>query len=122
MTKFKVLQSNQRFMSSFLRINMEPQKSHSTKSTGKFFTSIPVNLILLILINILSSCVVKICNSSYDFTARLTAALLVIAMSQSIMIFLSIGFNLQKIVALSQTFQAIVDGEGICIQLSFVQF
>ena len=113
MVKFKVLQSNQRFLSSILRVDIESQKSESTKSTANFFTSIPVKLILLILFNIALLCAVRMCNQSYDFTARLTAALVFIAMCQAIMIFLSMGSNVKKIVALYQTFQTIVDDEGL---------
>lgn len=119
MAKFEVLQSNQRFLSLICAIDTK-KKSKLTKSTGKFFTSIPVNLILLFLILTALSWTVKAYQKSYDFTTRLTAASTVIALCQAIAIFLNFGINVQKNAALNQTFQTIVDEEGdldICFSL-----
>lgn len=111
MAKFEVLHSNHRIISLTCGIDIK-ENSKLTSVTRKFFTSIPVYLILFILTNILLSCAVKTSNKSYDFTARLTAASIIIALCQGITIFLNIGVNMQKMAALNQTLQAIADGEG----------
>lgn len=113
MEKFKVLQNNRRFMSSILRIDVEQKTNPWMKSADNFFTSIPVLLILFILFSIVVSSAVRMQNNSYDFTARLTAALLFIAMFQAIIVLLNMGLNIQKIAALFATLQTIVDSEGI---------
>lgn len=112
MSKFTVLQNNQRFLSSILRIDVEQKKHPRMKSTDQFFKSIPVHLILIILFSLAASSAVRTHNSSYDFTVRLAASLIFIAACQVIVIFLAIGKNVQTIVALYRTLQAIVDSEG----------
>lgn len=113
MIEFKVLQNNQRFMSSILRIDVEQEKNPWMKSADEFFTSFPVLLILFGLFSLLVASAVRMHNNSYDFTARLVAALLLIAMCQAIIIFLSIGVHIKKIVALYHTLQTITDNEGL---------
>lgn len=113
MAKFQVLQNNQRHISLTCGIDYK-QKSKSTKSTVNFFTSISVYLILFILVNILISFVVKSYNKSYDFTSRLTAASIVIALCQTITVFINIGVKMQKFAAVNLILQTIVDGEGDC--------
>lgn len=119
MAKFDVLQSNQRII--LLTCGMDVnQKSKVTNSTGKFFTSFRVYVILFVLVNILLSFAAKAFNKSNDFAARLTAASIIIALCQAIAIFLNIGVNMQKMTALNQTLQSIVDGEGD-LRLEFLQ-
>lgn len=113
MEKFKVLQNNQRFMSSILRVNVEPGKNPWMKSVDTFFTSIPVLWMLFILFGIVISSAVRMHNNSYDFTSRLTAALVFIAMSQAFIILLNMCMKMKNIIALYRTLQAIVNGEGI---------
>lgn len=52
-------------------------------------------------------------SDSYDFTAKLVAALVFIGMSQAITVFLNVGANMQKTVDLYRTLQEIVDSEGM---------
>ena len=113
MQKFKVLQSNQRFTSSILRIDIEQKRNPWMRSIDKFFTSIPVQLILFILFSILISGAVRVHNKSYDFTVRLAAILGSILMLQAFTVFLDMGVNMQKIATLYQKLQAIVDGVGM---------
>lgn len=112
MSEFKVLRSNQRFISSILRVDVEPQQNQSIKFTNKFFESIPVFLVLFTLFSVLISCAVRIFYESYDFAVKLTAAIGFIALCQAITIFLSLGVNFEMITTLYQTLQAIVDGDG----------
>lgn len=112
MKKFTVLQNNRRFMSSVLRVYVELKKDARLKSADKFFTAIPVLLIFFILFSILLSSAVRIHNISYDFTVRLSAAMILIAVCQAISILLDMGLNMQNIVALYRKLQAIVDAEG----------
>lgn len=112
MLKFKVLQSNQCFMSSILRIDGE---------THNFFASVPVLLILFIQFSTMALYAVRISIDSHDFTTRLTAILMLVAMGQATAMFLNVGVNMQKISALYQTLQSIVGEEGIffvCFRLN----
>lgn len=112
MAKFKVLQNNQRFLSSVLRIDVERKNDARLKSADSFFTSTPVLSMLFIFVSVFISNAVRILNSSYDFTDRLAAALLFIGMCQTITIFLSTGVNMPKSLDLYQALQEIVEGEG----------
>lgn len=112
MVTFKVLQSNQRFMSSILRIDVAKQKKQFIDSSIGFYSSIPVLLICLNLFGALVSSAVRMSNKSYDFTTRMTAAMTLITMCQTFTIFLNIDLNMQKIAALYQTLQTVVDNEG----------
>lgn len=112
MAKFEVLQSSQRNILLTCGIDIKQNSNVTRSNTKKFFTSIPVYLILFILANFLLSFSVKTFNKSYDFTARLTAASIVIVVSQTIAIFLNIGVTMHKMTALNRTLQTFVDGEG----------
>lgn len=116
MAKFQVLRSNQRLISLACGIDIKP-KSNWTKCNEKFFTSIRVYLILFILTAGLLSCVVKTFDSSYNFTARLTAISFAIAMVQANAVLLNFGTKMPRFAALNQTIQTIVDGEGECALL-----
>lgn len=109
MAKFTVLQSNQRLISLVCGIDI----GQKAKSTGSFFTSIPVYSLLFILSNVALSFAVKTSINSYDLMARITAASIVIAYCQAITIFLQTGLRMQQFIGLIQTFQTIVDDEGI---------
>lgn len=111
MLKFKVLLSNQWFLSLICGIGVEKLNSKSEKSVSKFSSSIPVYLILFTLVYILLSSAVSAYNDSFDFTVRLTAVSITIAISQAIAMFLNMGANVPKILALYQTLKEIVDGE-----------
>lgn len=117
MSKFEVLQSNQRFLSLICAFDAK-NKSKCIKSTRKFFTAVPVQMISFVLLVNLLSWSVKMCKNSYDFTARLTAASITIAICQAATIFLNNGMNMQKSSALNQTLQTIVDGQGDCMSFS----
>lgn len=107
-----VFQNNRHFMSSILRIDVEQKRNQWMKSTDKFFESIPVLAILFIMCSAAISNAVRMHNDSYDFTDRLAASLMLIAMSQAITIFLSMGMHMKTIVTLYRTLQAIVDRAG----------
>lgn len=109
MAKFEILQNNQRFMSSILRINVEQQKKDPTKLADNFLSSISVRMILLILFSTVVSCTVRMTSSSYDFTVRSIAALALVSTCQAITICKSMNVHSQKTVTLYQTLQAIVD-------------
>lgn len=115
MSKFKVFECSQHLESLLFKFHTNQNNRSSTKSVkNRFFTSLPVCLVLLILFNMQVLCAVKIFNQSDksdDFSAKLLAALAFIAMHQALIIFVNIGVNMPKIVALHQTFQTIVDGE-----------
>lgn len=114
MPKFKVFECSQYLKSLLFKVHTNQKNDVSTKSANNsFFTSPAVYLILLILFNTQLSCAVKIFSpsSSEDFSAKLFAALAIIAMHQALVIFVNIGMNMPKIVVLHQTFQRIVDGE-----------
>lgn len=114
--KFKVLQRN-RFMSSIFRIDINQQNSPSMNG---LFATIPVVLIFFTLFGTWVSCAVRISNESYDFTARLTALSIIIALSQAATMFTNIGMTMTNLAALYQTLQTIVDNEGIkLIEFSF---
>lgn len=115
MVKFQVLQHNRRFLSTIFRTNVEDTNDPRMKSAAKFSTWIPLQLMLFIICSASSvvSCAVRMFDSSYDFTNRLDAFFLLIALSQMIAVFINMGVNMQKIVALFQTLQAVVDNEGV---------
>lgn len=112
MAKFKVLQNNRRFLSSMLRIDIEQKNDAQLKSADKLFTSIRLTLILFFVFSILISSAVRMHNDSYDFTVRLSAFYVFIAIFQEITIFIDMGANMQKILALYRTLQQIVGSEG----------
>lgn len=117
MVKFKILQNNQRFMASILRINVEQQKKGPLKKLVDNL-SIPVRMILLILFSTVVSCTVRMTSSSYDFTVRSIAAFALISTCQAITICMSMNVHLQKMVTLYQTLQAIVDSADGMILVS----
>lgn len=120
MAKFKVLQSNQWFISSVLRIESGAQKeNHWFGMAGKFSESIPVYTILIVLCNVLVSSTATLSMQSYTFTTKSVAALTVIIMSQATTIFLSLGAKMQKISAVHQKFQTLIDDNGIRFLLTF---
>lgn len=111
MSKVTILQTNQYLMSLLLRIDVKQNENPSIR-TG-FFPSIRVPLILFSLFNLMLSNAVKVLNNSYDFTIRLLAALIIIAVFPAVTMILDIGLQTEKLAALYQTFQAIVDNEGV---------
>lgn len=113
MSDFKVLQNNQRSMSTILRINFEQRNNRWMKSTNEFFTSIPILLILFIQFISLVISAFTLHNNSYDFSTKSAYALAIIALSQAITILLNMGLYMQKTVDLYHTLQAIVDSEGM---------
>lgn len=112
MSKFRILQSNQRFMSLLLHVDVAKGDNRRTKLSNGFFASMRVLLILFISFASLLMCAVRVSMQSYDFTTRLTAALLFVALAQATTMFVNIGVNIQKITNLYQTLQSIVDNEG----------
>lgn len=100
-------------MSSILRLDIEQKNNRWTIFSHKFFTSIPVLLMLVVLVSVLISSAVKISIQSNGFTVRLAATLVFIVISQATTIFLNSVINMQKIVGLYRTLQAIVDSEGM---------
>lgn len=114
MSKFKVLESSQHFLSLLLEIDINRQPNHNLleKLPNKFIKSRPVFLIFVLLFSIQLSCYVKIFHSFDDFSTKLVAALAFITVYQAIAIFLNIVFDMPQIADLYQTFQTIVDGEG----------
>lgn len=105
-------------MSSILGIDVEKENNGWMKSINQFFKSIPVLWILFILFSVLVSSAVRIQNSSYDFTTKLNAALILIAISESIIILLNIGAHVKNTGDLYQTLQVIVDNEGIAFDVN----
>lgn len=96
-------------MSSIFRIDVAKQDNRWTKSTHVFFGSVPVLLIFFTLFGTLASCAMRIFMESYDFTTRLTAMLMFVALSQANTLFLNIAVNMEKLSALYQTLQSIVN-------------
>lgn len=117
MAKFKVLEHNQRFLSTKLRIDVDGKRETHLKSPDRFFTSTPVLLIAFVLFSVLTSAAVKMSVQSNNFKVRLAAALVAIATFQAITIFLNMSSNMQKIVELYQTLQSIVDNAGMRFSL-----
>lgn len=120
MDKFQVLQNNRRFMSSILRIDIEQKNDARLKSADKFFTSVPVLLILFVLSSALLSSAVQMHSNSHDFTVRLAAALVLIAMCQAFIVLLDMGLNMKDIVTLYRKLQTIVDREGINLTFEII--
>lgn len=114
MSKFKVLESSQHFLSLLLEIDIKqhPNQNLSGKLPNQFIKSRPVYLIFVLLFSIQLSCYVKIFHSFDDFSTKLVAALAIITIYQAIAIFLNVIFDMPQIAALYQTLQIIVDGEG----------
>lgn len=112
MSAFKVLKNNRHFMSLMFSMDVEQEERAQKKSGGKFFTSIRVVLILVFMLSMLTSFAVRTYNDSYDFTTRLNAGLVLIVIAQEIIVFISIGANMEQNVKLYRTLQTIVDNEG----------
>lgn len=113
MDKFNVLHHNRRFLSTALQIDVDGKKDERRTPADRFFTSPPVLFVLFILFSMVLSSAVRLHNDSYDFTAKLAAALVLVAMSQATTILLDTGMNMQNIVTFYRKLQIIVDKKGI---------
>lgn len=100
-------------MSLLLRIEVKQKKIPPMKTAQNYFPSIPVPFISFITFIPMLLNAVKVLNNSYDFTIRLLAALVVMAMFPALTMILDIGLQTKKLATLYQTFQAIVDSEGM---------
>lgn len=100
------------------RIDEEQQQQQQLEhgeSTGRVFKSISAFFNLFVIWGAGLAAAVRVCSSSHDFTARLTAAALFIVQCQCSAMFISMGLNMQKITKLHETLQATVNGEGDCV-------
>lgn len=113
MVKFKVLQTNQVFMTS-----LGIHSKHLTEPSNEFFKSIISYLILAALIYSLILSIAQIYVSWSDVTSRLSAMLMAFCACQAIGMFLSIGLNMKKVKELHLQLQAIVDDGLFTFQIT----
>lgn len=101
MPKLDVLRLNQDFMAQL--------GIHSKEPTNQFYRSPRVYLILGALVSGIISSTLDMFNNSSNFTRKLDAILMIVALSQAVGMFLNYGLKMTKINALYLEFQSIVD-------------
>lgn len=113
MSKFNVLQSNQRLMP-LLGIHSLENETAKNRIKAHF-----IYLILFGEICVLLQCIWDMCDSSIEFTDKVTKFQIFFPLCQVLCVYFIMRFKVGNIASLNERLQAFVDTEGLHFLINF---
>lgn len=104
MVKFKVLQTNQIYMT-----RIGNYSYNLTEPTNEFLYSFSTWVIIITMVIPLISAAILVYNDTYDFTSKLNSVFMFVGLSQGLGAYLNVGIQMKKIKLLHLKLQAMVD-------------